>query len=86
MLFDFAGKRRFGIALTISNLWRADLLSVLSMGCDRKVSICHTNIVGNVTNRLLLKFMSLVSLVYRRFDRVVSVSRPLSNEICRYSG
>ena len=84
-IFDAArlwrAKRRLGIALTISNLWRADLLSVLSMGTDRKVSICHINIVENVTNRLLLRFRPLVSLVYRRFDKVVSVSRPLGAEI-----
>jgi len=75
-------KRRFGISLTISNLWRADLLNIISMGTDRKVSICHINIVGNTTNRLLLRFRGLVSLVYRRFDKVVSVSRPLGEEIC----
>lgn len=74
-------KRQLGIALTISNLWRADLLNVLSMGSDRKISLCHINIEENVTNRLLLKFRPLVSLVYRRFEKVVSVSCPLSAEI-----
>ncbi|MCJ7779059.1 MAG: glycosyltransferase, partial [Sedimentisphaerales bacterium] len=74
-------KRQFVVALTISNLWRADFLNILSMGTDHKVSICHTNIIGNATNRILLWFLPLVSLVYRRFDRVVSVSRPIGDEI-----
>ncbi|MFZ2739259.1 MAG: glycosyltransferase [Burkholderiaceae bacterium] len=74
-------KRRLGVALTISNLWRADLLSILSMGNDRKIAICHINIVFNPTNRLLLRFRTYVSIVYRQFDRVVSVSRPLGDEI-----
>ena len=76
-------KRRSGIQLTISNLWRADLLSILSLGSDRKISICHINIVGNARNRLLFRLRGLASRIYRRFDRIVSVSSPLADEIRR---
>lgn len=74
-------KRRLGVVLTISNLWRADLLSILSMGSDRKIAICHINIIENKTNFLLLRYRILASLIYRRFDRVVSVSLPLGDEM-----
>jgi glycosyltransferase involved in cell wall biosynthesis len=74
-------KKRLGIEVSISNLWRADLLSVLSMGGDRKISICHINIAGNRTNRLLMRFRGIAAAVYRRFHRVVSVSHPLGVEI-----
>lgn len=79
-------KRRLGVVLTISNLWRADLLSILSAGSDKKVSICHINIVDNKTNRLVLQFRRLASLVYRQFDSVVSVSHPLEQEVRRLFG
>jgi glycosyltransferase involved in cell wall biosynthesis len=74
-------KRRLGIDVTISNLWRADLISALSLGSDRKIALCHTNIVDNPDNRLMLQLRPFVALVYRRFDRVLGVSAPLAKEV-----
>lgn len=74
-------KRRFRPDLTISNLWRADLISLLSGGSDRKIALAHINVVGNPTNRLMVRMRALVGAVYRRFDRVVAVSQPLSAEL-----
>jgi len=74
-------KRMLDIDITISNLWRADLLSVLSGGKDTKISICHINIKNNPSNRLMMKLLPLVAWVYRRFDHLVTVSRPLADEI-----
>lgn len=67
--------------LTISNLWRADLISLLSGGPDRKIAIAHINVVGNRTNRLMIRMRPLVGAVYRRFAKVVAVSAPLANEL-----
>ena len=74
-------KRRFRPDLTISNLWRADLVSLLSGGSDRKIALAHINVVGNPTNRLMIRMRGLVGAIYRRFDRVVAVSQPLAAEL-----
>ena len=68
-------KLRLKIDATISNLWRSDLVSVLSGGLDRKIALCHINIVGNPTNRMMLRLRPLVGTVYRRFDRVEARGR-----------
>jgi glycosyltransferase involved in cell wall biosynthesis len=74
-------KQRLKIDTTISNLWRSDLISLLSGGDDRKVALCHINIVGNSTNRMMLRLRPLVAAVYRRFDRVIAVNEALSREL-----
>ena len=74
-------KREFRPDLTISNLWRADLISLLSGGPDRKIALAHINVVGNRTNQLMARMRVLVRGVYRRFDRVVAVSKPLATEL-----
>jgi glycosyltransferase involved in cell wall biosynthesis len=74
-------KRHFRADLTISNLWRADLISQLSGGADRKIAVAHINVVGNPTNRMMLRLRPLVASIYRRFARVVAVSRPLAAEL-----
>lgn len=74
-------KRAFKPDLTISNLWRADLISQLAGGADRKIALAHINIVGNPTNRMMLRLRPLAAAVYRRFARVVTVSPPLAAEL-----
>lgn len=74
-------KKRLGIDVTISNLWGADLISALSGGRDRKIALCHINIVGNASNRLMVRLRPLVAAVYQRFDRVIAVSETLSKEL-----
>jgi glycosyltransferase involved in cell wall biosynthesis len=74
-------KKRLGITHTISNLWRSDLISILSGTSDKKIALCHINILDNVSNRLMLSFRWLVAFIYRRFDRVIAVSEPLSEEL-----
>jgi glycosyltransferase involved in cell wall biosynthesis len=74
-------KQRLKIDATISNLWRSDLISVLSGGYDRKIALCHINIVGNSTNRTMMRLRPLVAAVYRRFDRVIAVNEALSREL-----
>ena len=74
-------KRELNINVTISNLWGADLISVLSFGKDKKVSLGLINIRDNPTNRLMIIFRALVGFIYRRFDRVLAISRPLAVEL-----
>ena len=74
-------KKKLRIDLTISTLWRADLISVLSLGKDKKVSLGVINIRDNPTNRLMIVFQLLVGYIYRRFDRVLAISRPLALEL-----
>jgi glycosyltransferase involved in cell wall biosynthesis len=79
-------KQRLKIDATISNLWRSDLISVLSGGYDRKIALCHINIVGNFTNSTMLRLRPLVAAVYRRFDRVIAVNEALSRELAALYG
>lgn len=74
-------KSALGIDVTISNLWRADLVSGVSGGADRKVALCHINVVGNPSNRLMVRFRPLVAAVYRRLDRVIAVNEALAEEL-----
>lgn len=74
-------KRKLSIDVTISNLWGADLISSLSSGRDQKIALCHINILGNPDNRLMVKLRPLVAAIYRRFDRVIAVSKPLAAEL-----
>ena len=74
-------KTKLRIDVTISNLWRADLISVLSGGRDRKIALCHINVLGNPTNRMMLRLRPLVAAVYRRCDRAIAVSQPLAREV-----
>lgn len=74
-------KRSIKPDVTISNLWRADLISLLSAGTDRKIALAHINVVGNPTNRQMVRMRQLVGAVYRRFTRVVAVSTPLADEL-----
>lgn len=74
-------KRRLKVAATISNLWGADLINVLSGGPGRRVALCHINVVGNPANRLMVRLRPFVAAVYRRFDKVIAVSETLAEEV-----
>ena len=79
-------KRDLGIDVTISNLWRADLISALSGGADRKIALCHINVIGNPTNRRMLQLRPFVAFIYRRFDRVLGVNALLAKEVATLYG
>jgi glycosyltransferase involved in cell wall biosynthesis len=74
-------KKQLGVDLTISNLWGSDLISILSGGRDHKIALCHINVIGNPTNRLMFSLRPLVAAIYRKFDRVIAVSEPLAQEL-----
>jgi glycosyltransferase involved in cell wall biosynthesis len=74
-------KRQLGIDVTISTLWRADLISVLSLGRDQKVSLVVINIRENPTNRLMVALRGPVGFVYRKLDKVLAISHPLALEL-----
>jgi glycosyltransferase involved in cell wall biosynthesis len=74
-------KKELGVDLTISSLWGSDLTSILSGGRDHKIALCHINVVGNPTNRMMVSFRPLVATIYRQFDRVIAVSEPLAREL-----
>ena len=74
-------KKQLGVDITISNLWPADLVSMVSGGHDRKIALAHVNVVGNPTNRMMIRALPFISRLYRRFNNVISVSEPLNREI-----
>lgn len=77
-------ERKLAIDVTISNLWRADLISALAGGRVRRIAVAHINVVDNATNRLMVKLRPFVARVYRRFDRVVTVSGALERELASF--
>jgi len=79
-------KKRLAIDVTISNLWRADLINILSCGEDRKIALCHINIIGHPSHTLMLRFRPLVAAVYKRFDRVIAVNEALARELMSLYG
>jgi glycosyltransferase involved in cell wall biosynthesis len=77
-------ERKLAIDVTVSNLWRADLISALAGGRVRRIAVAHINVVDNATNRLMVKLRPFVARIYRRFDRVVTVSRALERELASF--
>lgn len=73
-------KKKMRIDVSISVLWGADLISVLSFGKDKKISLSVINIRNNPTNRLMVMFRFLVAIIYRRFDRILAINKALSIE------
>ena len=74
-------EQQLGIDTTISNLWGADLVSALAGGGRQRIALCHTNIIGNRSNRLMLRLLPLVRALYRRFAKVVAVNEALAGEL-----
>lgn len=74
-------EKRLGTQVTISNLWRADLVSALAGRHARRVGLAHINVVGNPTNAAMLRLRPLVAAIYRRLDRLVAVSAALETEL-----
>lgn len=74
-------KKDLSVGVAISILWRADLINSLSRGRDRIISLIVINFVGNVSNVRMLKLRFFVSLVFRRFDRILAITREISNEV-----
>jgi glycosyltransferase involved in cell wall biosynthesis len=75
-------KKQLGCDLTISVLWRADLINALSKGGDRILSLAVINLVDNPTNSTMVRLRWLVGLVYRRFDRVLAIAPGIAKEYC----
>ncbi|MFC6998578.1 glycosyltransferase [Rufibacter roseus] len=74
-------KKKYKIDVTISNLWSADLVNILSGTSDKTISIGHISILGNFQNRLLLKYRKLGKLIYGRFDKIIAVNEALMHEL-----
>ena len=74
-------KHSLNVDITISNLWGADLISALSGGLGRRIALCHINLIGNKSNRMMLRLLPIVRAVYRRFDHVVAVNETLADEL-----
>lgn len=76
-------ERRLRTQVTISNLWRADLVSALSGGVVRRIGVAHTTVAGNPTNAAMARLLPFVAAIYRRLDRLVAVSPALEQELTR---
>lgn len=73
-------KRRLNIDATISNLWPADFINVLSMGKGKNIALVHHPVIGDEQNRLQLTFQWFTGAIYRQFDQVAAVNPTLMAE------
>ena len=73
-------KRMLGTELTISVLWRADLINMLTGSGNKILSLAVINILNNKTNEKMVRMRTLVGWVYRRFDKILSISPAIANE------
>ncbi len=76
-------KNELSVDLTISSLWPADWINVLT-GRDQKIAIVQINILNNIQNLQMVRFRKLVQYIYNRFDRVVVGSASLLDELAGF--
>ena len=75
-------KRLLSPSISISLLWRADLINALTKNENEKiVSLIAINILDNPTNALMVKLRSIVGFVYRRFDQIYAITPAICNEM-----
>ena len=74
-------KRRLGVEISISVLWRADLINILSRAGGKTISLAVINILNNKTNALMVKLRGPVGYIYRHFDRILSITPEISTEL-----
>jgi glycosyltransferase involved in cell wall biosynthesis len=74
-----AAKRNIRPDVSISNLWRADLVNMLSRTAEPKIAVLHAGVSGPA-NRMLRRFRWLAGRVYRNFARIVAVSPGIAEE------
>ena len=74
-------KKKLNIDTTVSMIWKADFISVLSSGSDRKISLFVINLCNNPVNKTMVTFKVFFGMVYRRFDRVLAISNSIKNEL-----
>jgi glycosyltransferase involved in cell wall biosynthesis len=74
-------KRSLRIDLTISILWRADLINALSQSRDRIISLAVIDIINNPTNINLVRLRRIVGFIYRRFNRILAIAPQILNEL-----
>ncbi len=73
--------KSIGADVIISNIWAADLVTALAGGRGKRITIIHGSIRNNPQNRLLMRLLPFASYCYRRFHKVVAVSRLLEVEM-----
>ena len=80
-----AVKRNIRPDVSISNLWRADLVNVLSRTAEPKIAVLHAGVSGPA-NRMLRRFRWLAARVYRNFAHIVAVSPGIAEEAQQFYG
>jgi glycosyltransferase involved in cell wall biosynthesis len=78
----FKLKRRLSPSISISLLWRADLINTLTKRKSEKIaSLIVINIVNNPTNAMLVRLRLIAGYIYRRFDKILAITPTISDEI-----
>lgn len=74
-------KSMLGTELTISVLWRADLINMLTASRNRILSLAVINILDNKINEKMVRMRAFVSWVYQRFDKILAINPAIANEL-----
>ena len=70
-----------GTELTISVLWRADLINALAASSNRIMSLVVINIFDNKINKKMVMMRAFVNFVYQRFDKILAINTAIANEL-----
>ena len=76
-------KKKLCIDLSVSVLWEADFVSLLSGGSDLKIALAVTNYYNNPTNQAMVNFNVLFGFIYRRFDKILAINNAVKSEIVK---
>ena len=73
-------KRRLKTDISISILWRADLINQISKNQEKTFSISVINIKNNSENRKIFKMRFFVGFIYRGFNYIGALNSNLRKE------
>ena len=73
--------KKLQIDITVSILWKADLINSITFARTKRVSLSVINYKDNPVNLPLVKYKKIIRFLYKRFDRVLTINNALKEEL-----
>mgnify|MGYP006073712845 FL=1 len=73
--------KKLQIDITVSILWKADLINSITFARTKRVSLSVINYKDNPVNLPLVKYKKIIRFLYKRFDRVLAINNALKEEL-----
>lgn len=73
--------RKLKIDVTLSILWKADLINSITFARTKRVSLSVINYRDNPINLALIKYKKIIKFLYKRFDMVLAINNALKDEL-----